>query len=398
MANGLMNKLLCLVFLTIVLVFFGPTDASSQLITYIDSVETQPENDSIVINMKVDNFSGEKITGFTLWVSLQYADFIGFFADSGWLVDTIYENCLEDSCLYYDNIGDSCFLSTCLSWADTTIDSSWVEKGAIDTASAITGGWHFMDVSILDSENKNLKVNAIANDPNSGGSENGIPSPTSQGLLCRIRAEVKDYTIYDSCEVEDGDSTIMLPWVECFCDSIIRVTFDTAQTRFSNDSGQFIGWVWSDTAYACATVPPDLHKECVRKCASDEYNNYCLDSVCYYEYDGSCYLWECTNCLLWDSSGYVDPSQVLFSHGQIEVTCPEYLCGDANSDGAANVSDAVWVINYVFIGGQPPNPLARGEVNCDGSVNVSDAVWIINYVFIGGNMPCDPTGDGIPDC
>ena len=395
MATGPMNKLLCLVLFTIAAALVIPGNANGQLITYIDSVETQPDNDSIIVDLMIDNFSGEKITGFTLWISLEYADFIGFFADSGWLVDTTFENCLVDSCIVYS--GDSCLLSTCLSWADTTIDSSWIEKGAMDTTNSLTAGWHFVDVAILDSENKNLKINCIANDPG-GGSDNGIPSPTSQGLLCRIRAEVKPYTIYDSCEVEDGDSIIQLPWEECFCDSVIRITFDTAQTRFSNDSGQFIGWIWNDTAYACATVPPDFHKECVRKCASDEQTNYCLDSVCYYDYQGSCYLWECTDCLLWDSAGYVDPDSVLFSHGQVEVICPDYMCGDANSDQAVNVSDAVWVINYVFIGGLPPDPLASGEVNCDGAVNVSDAVWIINYVFIGGNMPCDVTGDGVPDC
>jgi len=39
-----------------------------------------------------------------------------------------------------------------------------------------------------------------------------------------------------------------------------------------------------------------------------------------------------------------------------------------------------------------------GDVNCDGDCNVSDAVWIINYVFVGGNIPCDTNGDGVPDC
>jgi uncharacterized protein (TIGR02145 family) len=76
----------------------------------------------------------------------------------------------------------------------------------------------------------------------------------------------------------------------------------------------------------------------------------------------------------------------------------DVLCGDANSDVAVNVSDAIWIINYVFIGGPEPNPFLSGEVNCDGSVNVSDAIWIANYVFIGGNEPCDVDGDGILDC
>jgi hypothetical protein len=75
-----------------------------------------------------------------------------------------------------------------------------------------------------------------------------------------------------------------------------------------------------------------------------------------------------------------------------------YVCGDANSDGTVNVSDAVYIINYVFVGGAPPNPLNSGDANCDGAVNVSDAVYIINYVFVGGNYPCDTNGDGIPDC
>jgi FG-GAP repeat/Dockerin type I domain/FG-GAP-like repeat len=75
-----------------------------------------------------------------------------------------------------------------------------------------------------------------------------------------------------------------------------------------------------------------------------------------------------------------------------------YTCGDANSDQNVNVSDAVWIINYVFVGGDPPDPLDSGDANCDGTSNVSDAVWIINYVFVGGNEPCDSDGDSIPDC
>jgi hypothetical protein len=76
-----------------------------------------------------------------------------------------------------------------------------------------------------------------------------------------------------------------------------------------------------------------------------------------------------------------------------------YLCGDANADEIVNVSDAVYLINYVFIFGSPaPDPIESGETNCDGTVNVSDAVWIFNYVFIGGNEPGDIDGDGEPDC
>ena len=66
------------------------------------------------------------------------------------------------------------------------------------------------------------------------------------------------------------------------------------------------------------------------------------------------------------------------------------ICGDANGDTAVNVSDAVWIINYVFVGGNPPMPaLGCGDVNDDMDVNVSDAIAIINYAFIGGFAPYD---------
>jgi hypothetical protein len=74
------------------------------------------------------------------------------------------------------------------------------------------------------------------------------------------------------------------------------------------------------------------------------------------------------------------------------------LCGNANGDDVVNVSDAVFIINYIFVGGPAPYPLEMGDANCDSVVNVSDAVWIINYIFTGGNDPCDTNGDSIPDC
>jgi len=75
-----------------------------------------------------------------------------------------------------------------------------------------------------------------------------------------------------------------------------------------------------------------------------------------------------------------------------------YFCGDANSDGMFNVSDAVFIINYIFCGGAFPDPIESGDVNCDGTVNISDAVWIQNTIFYNGNFPCDTDGDGVPDC
>jgi len=80
-----------------------------------------------------------------------------------------------------------------------------------------------------------------------------------------------------------------------------------------------------------------------------------------------------------------------------EARC-QAICGDANGDETVNVSDAVAIINYVFAGGEPPDPLLAGDCNCDATCNVADAVWVINYIFAGGYGPCDTNGDEIQDC
>ena len=76
-----------------------------------------------------------------------------------------------------------------------------------------------------------------------------------------------------------------------------------------------------------------------------------------------------------------------FQHYDIAVG---YICGDAASDGAINVADAVYLINYIFKGGPPPAIPDAGDANCDGSTNIADAVYLIDHVFQGGPAPCCP--------
>jgi hypothetical protein len=80
------------------------------------------------------------------------------------------------------------------------------------------------------------------------------------------------------------------------------------------------------------------------------------------------------------------------------TTSSTYECGDADGSGAVDIDDVVYLINYIFAGGPPPNPLAAGDADCSGGVDIDDAVYIITYIFAGGPPPCDLDGDGIPDC
>lgn len=62
--------------------------------------------------------------------------------------------------------------------------------------------------------------------------------------------------------------------------------------------------------------------------------------------------------------------------------------GDADHTGMITISDAVYLISYIFASGPPPATLINGDADCTGSITISDAVFIITYIFASGPAPC----------
>ncbi|MFH2056512.1 MAG: C25 family cysteine peptidase [bacterium] len=66
-----------------------------------------------------------------------------------------------------------------------------------------------------------------------------------------------------------------------------------------------------------------------------------------------------------------------------------WIPGDADFDGIVNITDAVYLINFIFSEGPAPVPVVEaGDANCDGASNITDAVLIIDYIFNDGPAPC----------
>ncbi len=95
----------------------------------------------------------------------------------------------------------------------------------------------------------------------------------------------------------------------------------------------------------------------------------------------------------------------LYGYVQPEIN-KRFIRGDSNEDGEIDLSDAIFILRYLFQGGTMPNCLDSSDANDDGKIDLSDAVYLLNYLFQGSNLPPpppfndpgkDPTQDGL-DC
>ncbi len=84
--------------------------------------------------------------------------------------------------------------------------------------------------------------------------------------------------------------------------------------------------------------------------------------------------------------------QIMASDADTSITSPIWSfttisLGDCNRDAQVNISDVIYLVNYLFKYGPAPNPAEVGDVDCSGSITVSDVIYLINYFFKGGPAP-----------
>ena len=78
-----------------------------------------------------------------------------------------------------------------------------------------------------------------------------------------------------------------------------------------------------------------------------------------------------------------------------------FVRADVNNDATTDLSDAIFVLSYLFQGGSAPTCLEAANLNGDSVLDLSDAVYLLSYLFNGGPKPfppfdecaLDPAGD-----
>jgi hypothetical protein len=71
--------------------------------------------------------------------------------------------------------------------------------------------------------------------------------------------------------------------------------------------------------------------------------------------------------------------------------------GDANEDGETSISDAVFVLLFLFGGRQAPTCEKAADSDDSGRTNVTDAVYLLYFLFLGDSAPRGPFGECGPD-
>jgi hypothetical protein len=82
-------------------------------------------------------------------------------------------------------------------------------------------------------------------------------------------------------------------------------------------------------------------------------------------------------------------------------TSPAFDRGDCNNDHIMDLTDAVFLLGYLFQGGMRPSCLSACDSNDDGVADLSDAITSLAFLFLGDTAPPPPHGfcgeDPTPD-
>ncbi len=152
--------------------------------------------------------------------------------------------------------------------------------------------------------------------------------------------------------------------------------------RFESGRMAEISWCTPNTYHLFPTHTTPTHTFSFWLQPAAGYAGQCVDI------DSARYAFNC--CFHY----YISSSQTWIYPDYIDCETCEVVgliiaCGDADASGQIDVTDAVFLVNYIFAGGPAPRDSAAGDYDCNSQTDITDAVHMINYIFADGPPPCN---------
>ncbi|SVC03406.1 uncharacterized protein METZ01_LOCUS256260, partial [marine metagenome] len=67
-----------------------------------------------------------------------------------------------------------------------------------------------------------------------------------------------------------------------------------------------------------------------------------------------------------------------------------FLRVDVDQNASLQLTDAVAIFSYLFLGGVEPGCLAAADSDGTGEINLTSGVFLLRFLFLGGTTPMAP--------
>ena len=75
---------------------------------------------------------------------------------------------------------------------------------------------------------------------------------------------------------------------------------------------------------------------------------------------------------------------------QVVPAGPLFVRADADDNGAVQLTDGIFILNFLFIGGAAPTCGDAADADDNGALQLTDGIFILNFLFLGGASPPAP--------
>ncbi|MDF1543859.1 MAG: thrombospondin type 3 repeat-containing protein [bacterium] len=84
---------------------------------------------------------------------------------------------------------------------------------------------------------------------------------------------------------------------------------------------------------------------------------------------------------------HANPGQKDFDSDGVGDACCCLIRGDANNDGARDITDLTFYVDFMFAGGDSSPCPEAGDMNDDGAQDITDLTFFVDFLFAGGEAP-----------